>query len=156
MMEKGCGLARWRAGRARPRRNEALALRLLTGELSGAANGFRLLAGALLGRLFVIVAEFHLAEDAFALHLFLQRPERLIHIVIANDDLHAHYSPFQRLRKLEWPKPFPGRNQRSRIWNCSNKRAAHCPDRAESRLHLQHTSSYPALCRAFTACMVGT
>src|SRR6516162_4290206 len=107
MMEKGCGLARWCAGRARPRRNEALALRLLTGELSGAANGFRLLAGALLGRLFVIVAEFHLAEDAFALHLFLQRPERLIHIVIANDDLHAHYSPFQRLRKLEWPKPFP-------------------------------------------------
>src|SRR6476661_1849965 len=95
-------LARRSAGRTRLGRNEAFALSLLAGELTGAANGLGLLAGALLGRLFVVIAELHLAEDAFALHLFLQRSQRLIHIVIANDDLHARHSPFQRLRKLEW------------------------------------------------------
>src|SRR5262245_52222511 len=66
----------------------ALALRLLAGKFPRPADGLGLLAGALLGRLFVIVAELHLAEDAFALHLFLQSPQGLIDIVIANDDLH--------------------------------------------------------------------
>src|SRR4029077_19102089 len=88
-------LARRSAGRARLGRDEAFALSFLAGELAGAADGFGLLAGALLGRLLVVIAELHLAEDAFALHLFLQRPQRLIHIVIANDDLHAPSSPFQ-------------------------------------------------------------
>ena len=31
--------------------------------------------------------EFHLAEDAFPLHLLLQRLQRLVDIVVANDDL---------------------------------------------------------------------
>ena len=35
-----------------------------------------------------MLAELHLAEDAFALHLFLQGSKGLIDIVIANDDLH--------------------------------------------------------------------
>jgi hypothetical protein len=34
-----------------------------------------------------VIAELHLAEDAFALHLLLQGTERLIDIVVPNDDL---------------------------------------------------------------------
>jgi len=33
--------------------------------------------------------ELHLAKDAFPLHLFFQRFQRLINIVVANDDLQA-------------------------------------------------------------------
>jgi hypothetical protein len=36
-----------------------------------------------------VAPEFHLAEDAFPLHLLFQRLERLIDIVVANDDLQA-------------------------------------------------------------------
>src|SRR3954447_14609880 len=67
----------------------AFTLRLLARKLARAPDGLGLLAGALLRRLLVIITELHLAEDAFALHFLLQRPEGLIDIVIANDDLHA-------------------------------------------------------------------
>jgi hypothetical protein len=40
-----------------------------------------------------VTAELHLAEDAFALHLFLQRLEGLINIVVSNENLHAVLSP---------------------------------------------------------------
>src|SRR5262245_56591176 len=87
--EIGCLLAARTARlRRRATASAALALRLLAGKLPRPADGLGLLAGALLGRFFVIVAELHLAEDAFALHLFLQSPQGLIDIVIANDDLH--------------------------------------------------------------------
>jgi hypothetical protein len=69
-------------------RQQAFALHLLAGELTGAAHGFRLLAHALLGRLLEVVAQLHLAEDTLALHLFLQRFESLIDIVIADENLH--------------------------------------------------------------------
>jgi len=36
-----------------------------------------------------MLAELHLAEDAFALHLLLQRPEGLVDIVVADENLHA-------------------------------------------------------------------
>jgi hypothetical protein len=36
-----------------------------------------------------MAAELHLAEDAFALQLFLQRPERLIDVIFANENLHV-------------------------------------------------------------------
>ena len=36
-----------------------------------------------------MLAKLHLAEDAFALHLPLQRLERLIDIVVSNENLHA-------------------------------------------------------------------
>src|SRR5918995_1495277 len=61
-------------GRGRRRRGAAFTLGFLAGELTGSADGLGLLAGALLGRLLVIVPELHLAEDAFALHLLFQRP----------------------------------------------------------------------------------
>ena len=33
--------------------------------------------------------ELHLAEDALALHLLLQRPEGLVDIVVADENLHV-------------------------------------------------------------------
>ncbi|BDV33629.1 hypothetical protein SS37A_11580 [Methylocystis iwaonis] len=35
-----------------------------------------------------MAAQLHLAEDAFALHLLLQRLQSLIDIVVANENLH--------------------------------------------------------------------
>src|SRR5581483_1479358 len=75
--------------RLRLHRQQAFALQLLARELARAAHGFGLFAGLLLGGFFVMAAELHLAEDALTLHLFLQRLEGLIDIVIANENLHA-------------------------------------------------------------------
>jgi hypothetical protein len=36
-----------------------------------------------------MTAEFHLAEDALALHLLLERLEGLVDVVVANENLHA-------------------------------------------------------------------
>jgi hypothetical protein len=69
-------------------RQQAFALQLLAGQLAGAANGFGLLAGALLGRLLVVATQLHFTEDAFALHLLLKRFQGLIDIVVANENLH--------------------------------------------------------------------
>src|SRR5580698_4302090 len=68
-------------------RQHALALQALALQLAIAAYGLSALAGALLTRLLVVASELHLAEDAFALHLLLQRLQRLVDIVVANDDL---------------------------------------------------------------------
>src|SRR5262245_47189786 len=45
--------------------------------------------GPSFGGLFVVAAELHLAENALALHLLLQRLEGLVDIVVANENLHA-------------------------------------------------------------------
>jgi hypothetical protein len=70
-------------------RQAAFTLGPLAGELTRTAHGFGLLTGLLLGRLLVVVPQLHLAENAFALQLFLQRAQRLIDIVIANNYLQA-------------------------------------------------------------------
>src|SRR3954468_13464874 len=67
---------------------DAVALGALALELAGPADRGGALAGALLGRLFVVAAQLHLAIDALALQLFLERAQRLVDIVVANDDLH--------------------------------------------------------------------
>jgi hypothetical protein len=36
-----------------------------------------------------MAAQLHLTEDAFALHFFLQRAQRLIDIVVTNENLHV-------------------------------------------------------------------
>src|SRR3954470_18329868 len=41
-----------------------------------------------------MATKLHLAIDAFALQLLLERPQRLVDIVIANDDLHKAASLF--------------------------------------------------------------
>jgi hypothetical protein len=68
-------------------RNGALALRTLPLQLAVTADRFRAFSSALLARLLVMASQLHLAEDAFALHLFLQRLQRLIDVVVANNDL---------------------------------------------------------------------
>jgi hypothetical protein len=79
--------------RLRGGRDQAFALGALAGQLASAANGFSLFAGALLRRLFVMAAELHFTEDAFALHLLLEGLEGLINIVVADENLHV-YVPF--------------------------------------------------------------
>src|SRR5947199_9807617 len=54
-------------GRLRLHRQQAFALQLLARQLAGAAHGFRLFAGLLLGGLLVMTAELHLAENPLAL-----------------------------------------------------------------------------------------
>lgn len=71
------------------RGDQAFALGFLAGQLAGAADSFGLLTGTLFRRLLVIVAQFHLTKHAFTLKLLLKRFQRLIHIVVTNDYLHA-------------------------------------------------------------------
>src|ERR1700742_133908 len=78
-------------GRLRLHRQQTFALQLLAGELACAAHGFRLFAGFLFRGLFVMAAELHLAENALALHLLLQRLEGLIDIVVTDENLHASF-----------------------------------------------------------------
>ncbi len=66
---------------------KAFAVHALAQKLAGAANGFGLLAGALLRRLLIAAAQLHLAENTFALHLFLQCAKRLIDIIVANQNV---------------------------------------------------------------------
>src|SRR5579862_7012930 len=79
-------------------RSEAFALQPLALQLASAANGLSGLSSAALGRLFVVPPELHFAEYALALHFLLKRLERLIDIVIANEDLHEKPSPVCGLR----------------------------------------------------------
>ena len=82
---------------------QAFALKTLARELACTANGFGLLTCAFLGRLFVMIAKFHFTEDAFALHLFLERFERLVNIVVANKYLHE-LNPVTANSNLIWMK----------------------------------------------------
>ncbi len=76
----------WR--RTRCCRQAAFALGALAGQLAGAAHGLGLFAGLLLRWLLVVTAQLHFAEDAFALHFFLQRAKSLINIVVTDENLH--------------------------------------------------------------------
>jgi hypothetical protein len=71
------------------RRGDAFALGALAGELAGAADRLSLLARPAFGRLFVLVVELHLAEETLPLHLLLQRLQRLVDVVVANEYLHS-------------------------------------------------------------------
>jgi hypothetical protein len=79
----------------RLRRDQAFALGALARQLAGAADGFRLLAGAPFGGLFVVAAQFHFAKDALALHLLFQGFEGLVDVIVANENLHV-------IHLLEW------------------------------------------------------
>ncbi len=54
--------------------DQPFALCLFARGLTGAANGFAGFAGTLFRRLFISTPTLHLAEEAFALKLFLQSP----------------------------------------------------------------------------------
>ena len=67
---------------------EALALGALARELAGAAHRFGAFTRTLFGRLFIMVAALHFAESAFPLHLLFERLQRLVDVVIANENLY--------------------------------------------------------------------
>jgi hypothetical protein len=67
--------------------SQPLALHFLPLQLAGPAHGLSLLTSALLGRLLVELAGFHLTEGPLALHLLLQRAQGLFDIVVADDDV---------------------------------------------------------------------
>jgi hypothetical protein len=73
------------------RDDAAFALQALAGKLAGAADGFCLFAGALLGGFFIEIAQLHFAENAFALKLLLQSLHRLVDIIVANKYLHGYF-----------------------------------------------------------------
>src|SRR5262249_5263653 len=93
-----CKSRRGRAGRLqsasrRAGRLVALALHALAQQLAVAADRFRLLACAALGRLLVVAPQLHLPEHAFALHLLLEDAQRLIDIVVTDENLHEQPTP---------------------------------------------------------------
>src|SRR5689334_11609603 len=75
--------------RTRLARQQTLALHLLARKLAGPADRFRLFPRLLFGWFFVMAAELHLAENALALHLLLERLQGLVDVVVANENLHA-------------------------------------------------------------------
>src|SRR5215475_7779884 len=66
----------------------ALALGALALELASAADRCGAFAGALLRRLLIVTAQLHLTVDALALQFLLERAQRLLDIIVADDDLH--------------------------------------------------------------------
>src|SRR5690606_8474912 len=67
--------------------DQAFALRPLAGELARAAQALGLLARPFLGGLLVCLAELHLAKHALALQLLLERAQRLVDVVVADEHL---------------------------------------------------------------------
>src|SRR5262245_46951697 len=82
--------------------NEAFALRPLAGQLAGPANRLCPLPRLLFRWLFVVAAKLHLAEDALALHLLLERLEGLIDIIVPDENLHASFL-LDRILESVWP-----------------------------------------------------
>src|SRR5579863_1027259 len=76
-------------GRLRLHRQEPLALQTLARKLAGAADRLRLLPCLSFGWFFVMAAKLYLAENTLTLHLFLQRLESLVDIVVTDENLHA-------------------------------------------------------------------
>src|SRR6266481_2462671 len=67
--------------------DKPFALGLLARELAGSPDRFALFPSRLLGGLLVKSPAFHFAKHTFALHLLLEHAERLIDIVVADEDL---------------------------------------------------------------------
>ncbi|POF31064.1 hypothetical protein CLV41_105244 [Roseibium marinum] len=100
--------SRLAASGSRFARKQTFTLRPLASQLARAANCFSLFTRLLFRRFFEMTAKFHFTEDAFALHLFLERLQRLIDIVVANQNLHAFFPIFVALRPIRsqnwtWP-----------------------------------------------------
>src|SRR5262245_2328958 len=76
-------------------RQQAIALQSLARDLAGAANGFCLCPDLPLRGFLIMAAESHLAENAFALHLLFQHPQRLVDIVVTDENLHECSSSMQ-------------------------------------------------------------
>src|SRR5688572_3748224 len=101
-------LAKWpgrKSDALRALARRALASHPLALELAGPAHRGSRLARALFGRLLVLAARLHLAIDALTLQLLLERPQRLVDIIVANDNLHkSRPTPFN-----PWGRWSPGK-----------------------------------------------
>ena len=75
------------AGKAAGKKEDLLKLGALACQFACPANGFSLFADALFRWLLIRAAHLHFPEDTFTLHFFLQRPKRLIDIVLTNEYL---------------------------------------------------------------------
>src|SRR5215831_16218070 len=84
-----------------PAGSVALALHAFAQQFAITAHRFGLFPRPPLRGLLVTAAQLHLSKHPFALHFLLQGAERLIDIVVANEDLHGGYSP--------WPVMFLAR-----------------------------------------------
>jgi len=71
----------------------ALAFKPLAHEFANAAGRFGRFARPALRWLFISAAVFHFPKHAFTLQLLLQNPERLIHIIVSNGDVHVFHIP---------------------------------------------------------------
>ena len=71
----------------------AFALQPLAHQLPIAPFGFGVLARASFRGFLVGTAKLHFPENAFTLHFLLQRPKRLIDIIVAYDYLNDNQSP---------------------------------------------------------------
>ena len=80
------GRAFMETGNPERRLYDAFALGALASQLAGAAHGFGALAGFFLGWLFESLTGLHFAEEAFALHLLLERAQGLVNIAVADGD----------------------------------------------------------------------
>ena len=79
---------------------DAVTFHALAIHLARATDSGSFFTRALFRRLFIMSAQFHFAVNAFALQLFLQRAQRLIDIIIANDDLHKLVTLRQNFGKV--------------------------------------------------------
>ena len=70
---------------------KTFALRLLARQLARPTDRFSLFPRPFHGRFFVMLPKLHFAENAFALHLLLERTERLIDIVVPYQYLHRFH-----------------------------------------------------------------
>src|SRR5579884_1359137 len=98
-------------GTCQPYRLEALAF-----QFPCAPDGFGGFPRAAFRGFFVVPPNFHLSENSLPLQLFLERFERLINIIIANQNLHLAHHSFVLLRHISGPE--------IRAASCLSSRAA--------------------------------
>ncbi len=67
---------------------KTFALQTLALQLAGATDGFGGFAGAALGGLLEMASQLHFPENTLALHLLLERLERLVDVVVTDENLH--------------------------------------------------------------------
>lgn len=72
---------------------DARSVAAFTFELAPAADSLGFFAFALFRRLLVIPAEFHVAENSFALHFLFQNTQSLINVIVANLNTYQTKSP---------------------------------------------------------------
>ena len=74
--------------------HSALALKLFPRELARTAHGLGGFACFFDGGFLEMLFQFHFAEHAFTLKLFLESPKGLLNVIITDADLHVVFTTF--------------------------------------------------------------